>query len=540
MNPVSPDSDNEHSQPLKKTNESDPSGESNGDSVIEPKREPKSEPRSKSKAEENSPVVNLQRRYTDQLSQDIEQLEAQKTQLQGEVAALRQDYIKLQTETRSLRHSASLSASPYPITPSRNTSHSPRPTEKIHTAERGPLLPGEQEVPPPPILLSAPATAESPTVESEAAATEASSNETPLKERPQERSIELPTPATSEQQRYQRIVQPPHKTASSVKTTARRSFVLSAIATLFTAWHYGLVSSLLQGGSWLGIAIGQLGTGFVPAVALLWLRMLVIVPVMVLIAPQLHRTTWEDLLDWFYSREQLIIPLVGSGIALFFSQVFLYQSIGTLGPAIGVAMLFLYPLSSLPLGLWLRQEKALTPFSLLAVVAIAMGGLLVAKPAFTLSSASVGFGLLASLALGLFIVLTNHSYRLRCHPVPTAIVQFSTVAVLSSLVLLIKPLKLVNISWMSFCLWGLLIGALMLVAYLFTYASLLNIRSKTAVIAAATPLAALILGWGFSPRPPLQIIQWTGIMLVSLGGIALGKEKSAKEQLGKEDLNKSL
>ena len=126
-------------------------------------------------------------------------------------------------------------------------------------------------------------------------------------------------------------------------------------------------------------------------------------------------------------------------------------------------------------------------------------------------------------------MLTNRCYRLHCHPIPTAIVQFSTVAVLGSLVLLVKPLKLIDMSWVSFCLWGRLIGVLMLVAYFFTYASLLNIRSKTAIIAAATPTAALLLGLNFTPRPALQIIQWTGILLVTIGGIALGKEKLGKE-----------
>ncbi len=510
MQPVSPDSDNDHSQQPERSSDV-ASGETSSEITSDKAPDKPAEP-SSSSSEYNrrwtdnppvSPLENLQRRYTDQLSRDIEQLEAEKARLQAEIAALRQDHRQL----RSTLPKASATAGELDSTAEQVPTAEISTTERVPVAERGPRLPGETAISPSPVV-SAPA-------------------RSPDQVGENNRSIELPTPATSEQRRL-RIVRRRSHAQRLASTTVRRGLILSAIATLITAWHYGLVSTLHQGGSWLGFDIGQLGVGFVPAVALLWMRMLVVVPSLVLLAPQLHRTTWEDLLDWFYSREQLLIPLFGSGAALFFSQVFLYQSVGTAGPAIGTALLFLYPLSAVPLGLGFRQEEGLTPFGLLAVVAIAMGGFLVARPAFATSATAVWLGILASLTLSLYIGLTNRSYRLRCHPIPTAIVQFSTVAVLSSLVLLVKPLKLVSISWLSFCLWGLLIGILMLIAYLFTYASLLNIRSKTAIVAATTPVAALILGWSFSPRPPLQIIQWTGITLVTIGGIALGKEKLGK------------
>ena len=527
MNPASPDSNNDQAQ------QSDLAPAEQRDSETTPSKAESSSATSSpvtynrrwSDRPGISPLENLQRRYSDQLSKEIEKLEAQKAKLQQDIATLKQNYKRLKAEAQTTIDSQSTSATetaanqlktasskslPPQTEDTTETSNTNKisPAERLPRVERGPKLPGEKEVPPP-AIVAASSTRSSSTLQ-------------------KERSIELPTPATSQRRRQQ---SPPKKAPaqSTANTTPQRGLILSAIATLITAWHYGLVSTLHQGGSWFGINIGQLGLGFVPTVALLWLRMLVLLPPLVLLAPQLHRTTWEDLLDWFYSRERLLIPLVGSGVALFCSQVFVYQSIGSIGPAIGATLLFLYPLSAIPLGWGLQQEKSLTAFGLLAVVAIAMGGLLVVRPAFTTSPTAVGLGVLASIARSLYIVLTNRGYRLLCHPIPTAIVQFSTVAVLGSLVLLVKPLKLIDMSWVSFCLWGLLIGVLMLVAYFFTYASLLNIRSKTAIIAAATPTAALLLGLNFTPRPALQIIQWTGILLVTIGGIALGKEKLGKE-----------
>ncbi|MEL6777432.1 MAG: EamA family transporter [Cyanobacteria bacterium J06597_16] len=517
------------------------------------------------------PLENLQRRYTDQLSQDIGQLEDEKTQLEQSIAALRSDYEQLQGDMRSLRDFSARTVS------------SPAPDASLAT---GPRLPGE---PPASELLST----ESPSTElpsteppadervnepiapptssasdtllndaghisidlndvtgsgaaSSGAAEKATSKPEPLlpgestaPEPPlpaaatRERALELPIPSTSEQQRQMSIqLRAP---SDLMKVDMRKGITLSAIASVLMAWHYSLVGTLSQGGSWLGLPIGELGAGFVPSVALLWLRMLVMVPGLVLLAPHLYKQTWEDLQTWTYHRDRLTTLLIGSGVALFFSQVFIYQCIGTVGPVLGATLLFLYPLTAVPLGSAIAQERKLTPLGMLALVAIAMGGILAIRPflggmttgglAIADNPQTLWLGLLASMAFSIYIALTNLSYRQQCHPIPVGVVQFSTVAVLSSLVLLVKPLRLANISWAGFAMWGLLIGIAMLLVYLFTYSSLRMIGPRTAIVAAATPIVTALIAVGFVPRVSLEIIQWTGVLMVALGGIALGKEK---------------
>lgn len=446
-----------------------------------------------------SPLEKLQRRYADQLSQDIERLEADKAELQAKIAALESDYIQLQQ---------------FLLVAKRETAG---PTG-------GPRLPGE-----PAADLS---------LEPDALTDSAAPRE----------SVKLPIPATSEQRRQ--LASSQRQVADEGERLAlRKGVMLSAIATLIMAWHFCVVGALGQGGSWLGISIGQLGTGFVPAVALLWLRMLVMMPALGILAPQLYRRTWEDLQSWIYTRDRLLMLLVGSGTALFFSQVLIYQCIGLVGPAIGTLLLFLYPLTAVPLGAWLAGDRKMSPLGLLAVVAIAMGGILAIRPVLRLSienialeaigSASstaaplttIGLGVLASVAFSLYVVLTNRSYRQQqCHPIPASIVQFSTVAVLSSLVLLFRPLKPVAIDWISLAMWGILLGLLMLLVYLFSYGSLCLIGARTSVVAALAPLAVLLLAWSFTPEPVLTITQWTGILLVTIGGVAFGQEKLIGER----------
>ncbi|MGC1307789.1 MAG: hypothetical protein WA885_11200 [Phormidesmis sp.] len=415
-----------------------------------------------------NPLEQLQRRYTDQLSQEIERLEARKAQLEAEVFALREDCEQLQNAV--------------------------------------PLLPGEDRA-----AIPAPEAA-------------VSAVKQPSRWRRSHRSIELPMPATSELRRQENM--PPR--SPTVSVDLRKGLILSAIATLLMAWHLGIVSALGQGGSWLGLSVGQLGAGFVPAVALLWMRMLVIVPALGILAPQLYADTWEDLQDWIYTRDRLLLLLIGSGIALFFSQVFLYQSTGVVGPLVGATLLFLYPLTAVPLGWLARQTAKISPLGWLAMVAIAMGGLLMARPSLGSATAhSIWLGIAASAAFSVYIVLTNVGYREQCHPIPVSVVQFSTVAVLSSLVLLVKPLTPIEISWLGFALWGLALGIVMLLTYLLSYGSLRMIGGRTAMLTASTPLVVALIAWSFTPAASLEIIQWTGLLLVAIGGIALSNEKLA-------------
>ena len=436
----------------------------------------------------DSPLERLKLRYAKQLTKDINRLEAEKASLETAIDILQKDRDRLEA------------AHPNPNADDADSSATTK------EPRNNPMLPGESEA----------------------------SISIAVAQRP-ETPIELPIPATSEQRR-QANLQLRAADASLQAETLRRGLILSAIATLLIAWHYAIVSALGQGGRWLSISIAPLGTGFVPAVALLWLRMLVIIPALVFLAPQLYKNTWEDLQAWIYTRDRILWLLIGSGIALFLSQAFVYQSISLIGAPVGATLLFLYPLTVIPLGAILAQENKITPVALLAIVAIAMGGLLAARPAFVpglngldtagpTPTTAIWLGVLASVCFSFYIVLTNLSYRQQCHPIPTAIAQFSVIAVLSSFTLLVRPLELERISWLSFSAWGILLGIVMLLVYLLSYGSLRLIGARTGAIAAAVPLLTLAVAWAFTPRPTLETIQWTGILLVSVGGIALGNEK---------------
>jgi len=498
-----------------------------------------------------TPVETLQKRYADQLSQDIEQLEAQKSKLREDIQTLTRAYARLQVSVDSLKRaeqSASRAAAKRRATRAEETAETNQKTGEGDGTTQAPALPftdgqsdsqadsqadsqsGNQSNSESDSEFVQTTPVVSPRLPGEPRDPKYSDISPAQRESATNRSIELPIPATSAQRR-QLSIQSRRVDRIDSAASEKKGQVLSVIAMLLLAWHLCVVAALGTGGSWFNIPIGTLGTGFMPAVALLWLRMLVVVPALVILAPQLHEEVWNDLRDWVYSRDGLLLSLMGSGIALFISQALLYQCLGLLGAAISTALLFLYPLSAAPLVAFWRQSGSRIPTALgsLALAAIAMGGILTLKPVLDSSPtalSAIWLGVLASGAFSLYVILSHYSYRQhKYHPIPAGLVQFGVVAVLSSIVLLAKPLEPVDIDWLSFALWGILLGFLMLLVYLFNYSSLRLIGPQTSAVAAVTPLAALLLSYSFSgPTIELATIQWTGIALISLGGVALSKQ----------------
>lgn len=322
-----------------------------------------------------------------------------------------------------------------------------------------------------------------------------------------------------------------HRVALPRAHALKKGFILSAIATVMLAFHTVLVGAISWGGTLFSLNFSGLDAfHFQNANALLWLRMLVFLPILLILAPQLHRTVWSDLQGWSRKRN-VLLSLVGSGCFLFFSQVFLYQAVGQLGPAMAAGLLFIYPLIAIPLTWLVNGER---PSLLRGVVmgAIVMGSVLLIRPAFLELGdiiAQAGAGLLAAIAFGLYIVTMNLSLHRHCHPISAGIVQFSTVTLLSSLILLVSPAGFTQdvISPWQFALGGISLGILATIAYFFNYVGLRLVGgSRAALIAAATPIiTAVIAIWGFNNQPTLQIMQWTGLMCITLGSLTLGLDR---------------
>ena len=306
----------------------------------------------------------------------------------------------------------------------------------------------------------------------------------------------------------------------------KKGLILCAIATLGFSVITVLVGGLSLGGNLFGIElIGRNSFSFFNANTLLWLQLVVLIPVLAVLAPQLYRPVWRDLGQSLRSTPQLF-ALIGGGVFYFFAQVLLFQAAGTLGPATAAPLLFAYPLLAVPLLWWINGER---PNLLRGVVmlAIAMGAVLILRP---LSAASAGAALLSAVAFALYIVTSSLSRQ--CHPISAGIIQYCVMAILSSTILLLRPLGVTQDLTAQFILGGLGLGALASLSHLFHYAGLRLMGGlRTAMMTAATPLLIALLAALLSiNQPTLHMIQWAGIVLITLGGMTLARDRLSRQE----------
>ena len=320
---------------------------------------------------------------------------------------------------------------------------------------------------------------------------------------------------------------------------------LSLITLLALSGHNLLVGLVASGGQWLGRvplpAIFPLS--LINAVMLLWLRMVVVVPLLALLAIGLQPTLRADLAALFKpTPSPTLMRVLMSGVFLGLSQVLLYRAIADLGPGLAVTLLFTYPLVAIPLS-WLSQRERPNPLRLVALFALTMGLVFSALPDLLglTSRGGTAWGLatalLAAAAFGLHWLTLQLTLQ-ELPPVPTTLMQFSTVFVLSSLILMVASLGGLGPTLPSQPAWlygaGLALGLLTLVGYLANhYGQRLRDQGSLPVLA-AIPLVTAGLAYGLLPgeQSVLQFIQWVGVILVSLGGVSLALDRRHARRTG--------
>lgn len=321
------------------------------------------------------------------------------------------------------------------------------------------------------------------------------------------------------------LVSEPKRDRTSARTF-KKGMVLSGIATLGFSAIVLVVGGLNLGGRLFGVALTGLNSvNFFNANALLWLQLVLLIPALAIMAPQLYPSVWRDIGQSLRSTPRLF-ALIGSGVFYFFSQVLLFQAAGTLGPAVAMSLLFAYPLLVVPLLWWLNGDR---PNLLrgMVMLAIAMGAVLILRP---LSLAGSGAALLSAVAFALYVV-TNSLNSRQSHPIAAGLMQHGVMAILSSTILLIRPLVVTQDLTSQFVLGGLCLGLLAGVSYFFHYTGLRLVGGlRTALVASVTPLLTTVMAVVLlTNQPTLQLIQWPGIILITLGGTTLALDRLKRQ-----------
>ncbi|MGK7888976.1 MAG: DMT family transporter [Leptolyngbyaceae cyanobacterium] len=276
---------------------------------------------------------------------------------------------------------------------------------------------------------------------------------------------------------------------------------------------------------------------------LLLLRMVVVLPLMALLATFLYPPAWSDIRSFLSTKDRrLLITVVGSGAFLFFSQVLIYIAIGQVGPGIAVTLLFVYPVVTVPLAWFFFSDRPtfLRWFVLLGVFSGIVLTMNIIKPGEwgstldALSGGGIWIALLAGVFFAMYLISMQLSFR-KLHPVPVSVVQFFTIFVLTSLILIVFPTdpNKINLSSMVGLLVGaVILGGLTLSGYLLNNFGIRYMgAARASIIASTGPALTALLGWVMVPeRFSLQGIQWLGILLVTACVASLSLERLFMQQ----------
>ncbi len=269
---------------------------------------------------------------------------------------------------------------------------------------------------------------------------------------------------------------------------------------------------------------------------LLWLRMIIVMPLMAAVASFIYPAAWRDIRSFASSRDRRLLRNVcGSGVFLFLSQVLIYISIGQIGPGIAVTILFMYPIITVPLA-WLLFGDRPTIVRIGVMIAISIGIVLAALPNLT-AAGSVSFlgvstAVLAGVAFAFYLISMQLSFR-RLHPVPVSIVQFFTIFLLTNLILLFRPVQIEPFNPLGLVVGGFVLGTLTLLGYLLNnFGVRMMGAARASIVASSGPVLTALLAFVVTPgsRTVLNGIQILGILIVTLGVTALAFERLLSQQ----------
>lgn len=283
---------------------------------------------------------------------------------------------------------------------------------------------------------------------------------------------------------------------------------------------------------------GLISPSFGNSLFILFVRMVVVVLLMPVLALQLYPALFDDIRRFLRQGDRVLqAQAVSSGLCLFASQVMIYVALGNIPSGVAVTILFVYPLITVVASWALFGDRpTMLRWVILAVISV---GTVLSLPNLLVDNVpgNLQIGVMSAFGAGVtfagYVLLTQICSK-KLHPVPFSLVNFSVILLFSFLGILL--------AWQTqfpdtiapqeaFDDWNLLaagawLGVLTLFSYLLNNFAIRYAGASLASIVGATGpaitalLALLLIGEALLTR------QWLGMSLVVLGVLGLNVEKT--------------
>lgn len=310
-------------------------------------------------------------------------------------------------------------------------------------------------------------------------------------------------------------------------------FVIVLLSSVFFCFQNVVVRVLFTSHPVFGIT--EIGGFVTPTLQhsflLLFMRMLVVVPAMAMLAPRLYAGTWKEVHQLHLPEQRsLLWQCLGSGVLMFLYLALLYISIGLIPTGIALTLFFSYPMFTALLS-WRFFGNRPTPLRLGVMVAILLGSALTMPVVHASVSQNTWIGIMLGLASGFtyafYTILAQKSFE-TMHPVPFTWLSFTIALLLSGISLILGNLQDVQLPWLALWIGGLLSATFTFGGHLLNNFGIRLIGATSASMVAATnPALTVVLAW-FTIQETLTNVQLLGVLIVTLSVALLSREHHSR------------
>ncbi len=260
---------------------------------------------------------------------------------------------------------------------------------------------------------------------------------------------------------------------------------------------------------------------------LMFMRTLVVVPLMAALATKLYTPTWKDLRQLkAIAHRHVLWQSVGCGVLMFLYLAMLYVAIGLIPTGIALTLFFTYPVFTAFFS-WRIFGDRPSLFRWAVMVVILVGSALTMPPTEAAESSGRWLGIVMGIASGIayasYTIVAQKSFE-HIHPVPFTWVSFATTLLLSTVSLLIWPMPTAQLAWLPLWMGGLLSAVVTFAGHLINNFGIRLIGATSAsMIGATNPALTVVLAW-FAIQETLNAQQLAGVIVVTLSVALLSQE----------------
>lgn len=309
-------------------------------------------------------------------------------------------------------------------------------------------------------------------------------------------------------------------------------FLIVLLSSCFFCFQNVIVRILFSEHTLLGLVhTGGFVTPTLPnSFLLMFMRTLLVVPLMAAVATKLYPATWQEIAQLRAANQRgLLWQAIGCGLLMFLYLALLYIAIGLIPTGIALTLFFTYPVfTALFSWGWLGDRPTRLRWAVMGLVLL--GSFLTMPQVSTTPNSTIGIvtGLASGVTYALYTVFAQKSFE-QLHPVPFTWVSFAITLVLSSISLLVwhnsNLLTDTALPWLPLWIGGLLSAIFTFVGHLLNNFGIRLIgATSAAMVAASNPALTVVLAW-FAIQETLSGVQLVGVAIVSLSIALLARER---------------